>query len=209
MDKDESMDVSTQIYLDGARLDYEDTESDATLGDLVKAVEGEMKVLKRIISVLEINGEEKVEWRTDKMMSTNLSDFKELKFATSSFEEFASRAISTLQEYIKVMVENTRASVAVLRKGEGYKPELFLSIIEGVSQIMNSVDELSRGMTILDVNTFKEDPSGYYAPLLKHMEALEEARTGGDSLLIADILEYEILPILGDMDEKLFHSGEA
>jgi hypothetical protein len=209
MANDKENSALTCIYLDGVRLDYEDTEDDATLGSLVKAIEDKMISSKRILSGLLVEGEEKVEWRTDEMLSTNLSKFKELKLESSSFEEFASRAISTLQEYIKVMLENIKASVTVLRRGETNSPELFLSILEGIAQIMSSVDELSRGMTILDVNTFKEDPSVYYAPLLKHMEALEEARAGGDSLLIADIMEYEILPILSDMDEKLFHSGTA
>lgn len=209
MSDDKEGSALTCIFLDGVRLDYEDTERDATLGNLVKAIEDEMISAKRIVSGLEVDGEGRADWRVDELMAANLSDFKELKLITASFEEFASRAVSTLQEYILVMKENVKASVSVLRRGEGYKPELFLSIIEGISQIMNSVDELSRGMAVLDVNTFKENPSVYYAPLLKNMEELEQARTGGDTLLIADILEYEILPILGDMDEKLFHSGKS
>ncbi|VAV85548.1 hypothetical protein MNBD_DELTA01-342 [hydrothermal vent metagenome] len=207
MGKDKAVDGLTLIYLDGARLDYEDTESDATLGDLVKAIEGEMQSLKRIVSELAIDGEDCEHWRTEELMAGKLADFKELKFVTGSFEDFVVKAVDTLQEYIKVMRENIGASVAVLRRGEGYKPELLISIIEGIVQIMTSIDELSRGMSKMGVNTFKENPSVYYAPLLKHMEDLEAARGGGDSLLVADILEYEILPILGDMDEKLFHSG--
>lgn len=209
MTNDTEASALTQIYLDGTRLDYEDTEDDATLENLVKAIEEEMRSEKRIVSGLEIDGEPRDNWRTVELMSSNLKDFKELKLLTLSFDEFASIAVSTLQEYIKVMKENTNVSVAVLRRGEGGSPELFVSIIEGISQIMSSVDELSRGMSVLDVNTFKEDPSVYYGPLLKNMEELERARNGGDTLLTADILEYEILPILEDMDKKLFHSGEA
>ena len=75
MDKEKGGDEPAQIYLDGARLDYEDTESDATLGDLVKAVEDEMQALKRIVSELAIDGEAREHWRTEEFMSSKLSDY--------------------------------------------------------------------------------------------------------------------------------------
>ncbi len=38
-----------RIYLDGTLLDYEDTDRDATVGDLVEAVEKEIRGMKRLI----------------------------------------------------------------------------------------------------------------------------------------------------------------
>jgi len=209
MDKDNEDSLLTRIFLDEMLIDYTDTENDAVVGDLVGAIEAELKSQKRIVSGLKIESEPLLHWRSEDFMARKLSDFKELSFISEGFDEFAAAAVGTLQEYIKVMVENTGASVAVIRRGGGLKPELLVSIFEGLVQIMATIDELSRGMAVMGIRTFKEDPLAYYAPLLEQMEELEQARSRGDSLVVADILEYEILPILADMDDKLFHSGQV
>ncbi len=199
----------TLIFLDETLIDYTDTENNAVVADLVGAIEQEMKSQKRVVSELKVDSEPHLDWRSDEFMARKLSEFKELKFTSSSFDEFAASAVGTLQEYIKVMKENTRASVAVIRRGSGLKPELLLSILDGLVQIMATINELSRGVAVMGIKTFKEDPLIYYSPLLKHMEELEQARSLGDSLVVADILEYEILSMLEDMDQKLFHSGTS
>ncbi len=209
MDKDNEGSFLTKIFLDEMLIDYTDTENDAVVGDLVGAIENEMRSQKRIVSELEIDSEPLLYWRSEDFMSRKLSDFKELRFTSEGFDEFVASAVGILQEYLKVMVENIGASVAVIRRGSGLKPELMVSIFEGLVQIMGTIDELSRGAAVMGTQTFKEDPLVYYAPLLKQMEALEQARSRGDSLVVADILEYEILPILADMEGKLFHTGEA
>ncbi len=201
--------VLTLIFLDETLIDYTDTENNAVVGDLVGAIEQEMKSQKRIVSELKVDSEPYLHWRSDDFMARKLSEFKELKFTSSSFDEFVASAVGTLQEYIKVMMENTGASVAVIRRGSGLQPQLLVSILDGLVQIMATIDELSRGMAVMGVKTFKEDPLIYYTPLLKHMEELEQARSLGDSLVVADVLEYEILPMLEDMDLKLFHSGTS
>ncbi len=199
----------TLIFLDETLIDYTDTENNAVVADLVGAIEQEMKSQKRVVSELKVDSEPHLDWRSDEFMARKLSEFKELKFTSSSFDEFAASAVGTLQEYIKVMKENTRASVAVIRRGSGLQPELLLSILDGLVQIMATINELSRGVAVMGIKTFKEDPLIYYSPLLKHMEELEQARSLGDSLVVADILEYEILSMLEDMDQKLFHSGTS
>jgi len=209
MTRDRRDPLLTLIFLDETLIDYTDTENNAVVEDLVGAIEQEMKPQKRIVSELKVDSEPYLHWRSDEFMARKLSDFKELKFTSNSFEEFAASAVGTLQEYIKVMKENTGASVAVIRRGSGLKPELLVSILDGLVQIMATIDELSRGMAVMGIKTFKEDPLAYYTPLLQHMEDLEQGRSLGDSLVVADILEYEILPMLEDMDQKLFHSGTS
>ena len=55
------------------------------------------------------------------------------------------------------------------------------------------------------MDLFRENPAQYFNPVIRGLEELREARDGRDSVASADILEYELKPLIDDMEENLFH----
>ncbi len=198
-----------RIYLDGTLLDYEDTDRDATVGDLVEAVEKEIRGMKRLIRDLWADGSKVEHWRITDLPTRPLSEFGELKLVTDSYEAFGAHAVYTIQEYIGVIKTNIDTVVKMIRLGEGAVEECLASIFDGLKEVSGTLNELSRYASSQSMDIFKEPPTGLYEPLLKHLEVLEEARSSGDTLLVADTLEYELRPFIEYMDKRLFHSSRA
>ncbi|GEM_PF-2447467 len=198
-----------RIYLDGTLLDYEDTDRDATVGDLVEAVEKEIRGMKRLIRDMWADGRKVEHWRITDLPAKPLSEFEELKLLTDSYEAFGAHAVDTIQEYIGVIKTNIDTVVKMIRLGEGAVEEYLASIFDGLKEVSGTLNELSRYALSQSMDIFKEPPTGLYEPLLKHLEVLEDARSSGDPLLVADTLEYELRPFIEDMDKRLFHSSRA
>ena len=198
-----------RIYLDGTLLDYEDTDRDATVGDLVEAVEKEIRGMKRLIRDLWADGSKVEHWRITDLPTRPLSEFGELKLVTDSCEAFAAYAVDTVQEYIGVIQTNIDAVASMIRLGEDAVEEYLVSIFNGLKEVSVTLNELSKYASSLGIDVFKEPPSGFYTPLMEYMESLDKARTSCDMLLVADILEYELSPFLKNMEDRLFHGGDA
>lgn len=194
----------TVILLDGAELDIEDSQGDSTVGDLVNLVEDAMRESKRFVLELTIDGEEQGDWRNGEMLDTPLSSLKEVRIGSAPLNALMLEGLDTVSEYITLIKDTISGHVGELR--QGVAPENPLSFIfSEINQIITTIDLLSKGGGKLKVDVFKSDPSVHYEGLIGHLESLKEAEDKGDSVLVADLLEYELTPYLEMIEECLFH----
>jgi hypothetical protein len=194
----------TEIYLDDARLDYEDTEEDSTVGELIVAVEGQLRGLRRFVLELSIDGEKRDDWRGSALLEKKLARFEELKFVSASVETVALEGIDVLQQYMKVIAENIAECVKGIRLGGDVDEPLLTSVTGGMSEVVKTMNALTKGGGSYNMDLFREDPANFYKPVLDCLEAMQEARLSGDSVLLADVLEHELAPLIDEISSKIF-----
>jgi hypothetical protein len=81
---------------------------------------------------------------------------------------------------------------------------LFSAIFEGLAEVLKTAVALTRGAGRYRIDLFREDPSVFYKPLMERLEELDSARSAKDTVLMADILEYELVPLITGLEEKAF-----
>ncbi len=189
------------IYLNGIRLDFEDTGNDSTVGDLVTAVEKDLKGSKACITAVSVDGAPIGDYRLDPVLKRGLSGCREVRLSASTFEASALEGVDILKEYIKVTRENIASCVHEIRLGGGGG---FNPILQALVEIIKTMNALFMWDRKHNLSIFKENPEQYYAPLLKHLESVNSASETGDMVSIADILEYEIAPVMEGMEKDLW-----
>ncbi len=193
-----------EVTLDGEKLDFDDSENDSTVGELLKAVEKELKPLRRFIQDIRLDGQPAPEWRTAAGLRSLIYKFSEISIETGSVEAAALEGLDTVEGYIKVIKEEINACVRDSRVGNPEAEKRFNSLFEGLVEVVKTIEALSGCADAFDIKLFRENPENFYLPLLKNLEALKDARNSGDPVLVADMLEYELTPFLDGMESRIF-----
>lgn len=193
------------VYLDDVKLDFEDRGSGSTIGELIEAVERDLTGHRRFVMELWVDGERQPEWRGSQMLKRPLSTHSDFKLKTASMEEVALEGLDLVQEYIRVTRENIALCAGDIRVGAKTADAVFASIFDSLVEIVKTIDALARGGEKYRMDLFKENPASYFSPIIRCLEALKDAKEAGDTVTVADILEYELQPFLEEMEEKLFH----
>ncbi|MBI5237621.1 MAG: hypothetical protein HY887_04280 [Deltaproteobacteria bacterium] len=191
----------TDVFIDDMKLDFEDTGNDAAVGELITAVEKEIKGLRRFIK--EVSADNESLSGRGAFSKQRVSGYKEIRIKTMPFDQFALESHETLHEYVRHITDNIKSCISVVR-GKGSYEGAFTNIFEGLIEVTRTMESLSTGSRAYDIEIFKEDPALYYEEILRNIEALKGARDADDTVLLADILEYETIPLLERVEEKLF-----
>ncbi|MBI5811026.1 MAG: hypothetical protein HZB21_07565 [Deltaproteobacteria bacterium] len=191
----------TDVFIDDMKLDFEDTENDVTVGELISAIEKDIKAARRFIRDVSADGESLS--GTGAFSKYKVSGYKEIRIKTTPFGQFALESHETIHEYVRHITDSIKSCISVVR-GKGSYEDAFTNIFEGLIEITKTMDALSTGSRAYNIEIFKDDPARYYEEILKNIEALKGARDADDTVLLADILEYETIPLLERMEEKLF-----
>ena len=195
----------TEVYLDGVRLEFEDSGSGSTIKELIDTIENDLSGLRRFVMELWIDGEMLQEWRGSRVLNRPLSIYNDFKLKTASMEEVALEGLDLVQEYIKVTRDNIDACVNDLRVGNGRADAVLSSVFDGFVEIVKTIDALARGGEKYRMDLFRENPATYFNPVIRGLDELREASESRDSITAADVLEYELKPLLEEMDSNLFH----
>ena len=199
----------TEVYLDDTKLDYEDTEKDSTVGDLVAELEKELKSHRRFILELWVDGELRDQWRGSGLLEEKLINFKELRIASVSIESVVLKGIDVLHQSFELMAENIVKCVQSVRQSGNLDNPLITSVTGGLTEAVNTLNELRKGAGGYDMALFRQDPARFYKPVLDCLEAINEARSSGDSVLLADVFEHELAPLVGEILSALFSGDRA
>lgn len=201
--------MMTEIYLDGKKLDVEDAEGTSTVKELVDALEKELLELRLCIMDMRVNGERLSGWRDDPILHKPISEYSDFRFTTVHVEALGYCGMETLKEYIRYIRDNIPACSTDLRMGRKSAEGLFESIFEGLIEILKTMDALTRGVGRYDIDLFKETPAACCKSIMERLEGLNSARSSNDMVLTADILEYELAPLVAEMEERAFRRHTA
>jgi len=199
----------TEVYLDDAKLDFTGVSITSTVGDIVDAVESDLKPMRRFIMELWVDGKnEGASWKDAMAINEPVKRYGELRLFTSGIDNMVLQGIYTVGEYITFILELTLNLTEGLRCGSGEIDNHLGAIIESTGEMVRTMDALYKCGLVYGIDVFKENPLSYYEAILQNMSALKDARLALDNVLLADILEYEFAPLLKKMEGKVFSRGD-
>jgi len=198
--------MKTNVYIDGAPIDFEDTEGTSTLGDLVGAVEGQIRTIRRYVDGVSIDGRPLTGWRAAGPLGSPLGGHNEVRLQTASFDEVAAEAASTLGEYAGVIKKNIEVCVASLRRGGPAGAE-FTSVAEGSIELVKTIEALAKASGAYGGSQFRSDPLECCSSVMNSLESLKAAGQNADSVWMADILEYELSEALTEVEFLITPQG--
>lgn len=194
----------TDIYLDNSKIDFEDTERDATIGELLTGIDAELRAGRRFVNKLLIDGEEQIDFRSDSVASVLILGCKEVKLFSDTVEAIALKGVDVIERYLNVVLENIDKCVKAFRAGGADVGASSVIVIDGMTEIAKTMHELTKGGQNYDITIFRTDPAVYYKRILESLEALNKAKDSTDSVLMADTFEYELRELVVEMLGALF-----
>ncbi len=195
----------TEIYLNETKLDFTDKDKNANISDLIKELEKELHKQKQIISSVEIDGIKISEWHSKEIGESLLSEKNLIKIQTTTMNEFFLSSLEHSREYLDVIKTNTGNIVKWLRSGaEEFGQFILAKMLDDINEWIKTVSSLNKMAVSEGISLFKEDPSKYYSLILKNMEEIKNAQDNQDMVLLGDILEYEVVPLLEKIGNEMF-----
>lgn len=198
----------TEIYLDETKLDFTDEDKKATIFDLVKELEKELHKEKQIVASIEIDGKEISDWHSKEIAELLLSEKNIIKVHTSTMNEFFLSSLEHSKEYLNTIKSNVKNIVQRLRAGnEEFAQFILAKAMDDIKEWVKTVCSVNKGAASNGIILFKQDPAKYYSLILKNMEEIKKAQDNQDMVLLGDLLEYEVLPLLEEIGKEMF--GES
>jgi len=197
-----------EVYLDGNRIDFVDDRNDATIGELMAAIETELKDHRRFVFELWVDGEKVEKTSDDDLLSSPISLFSDFEFKTVSIESLALEGVDTVQEYLRVIRENLDDCVEEMRRGGPNVEVLLRAITEGIVEVIKTTDALLKGVEKYSIELFRENPARYYKSLLKFLDTITDAANTGDSIMVSDTLAYELKPLIEEIESTIFYKAD-
>ena len=192
------------VFLDGSRVDYVDTRDDATIGELMVVIEARLSDLRRFILELWIDGRKLDDSQRMEFLSQPISGFTDFEFKTVSIESLALEGVDMVQKYIHTIRDNARECVRGIRLDKGDVEGSLSAVMEAVVDLVKTMDALIKGVEKYSIVLFKESPLRYFNPLLKVIDQMADDSTSGDLRAVAEALDYEVAPLMDEMERTLF-----
>jgi len=166
------------------------------LGNLISSINREMAEAGKVVSTLRINGEEFFGDENELVLRGDMGPTR-IEITTDTPSNLAMQTLASGQEYIEDMRDFLLKTVDMFRTGQEQKAkEYFLESVEGLQWLVKMVGYISQILRI-DFKSMLYDG----ASLSKSVDELNQifldiisAQEHADSVLIADLLEYELAP---------------
>lgn len=183
-----------KVYLNDRELD--ENFKSVSLPDLLIKIKGslENQILKQIfVNEVEVNEKYLKESLLDK------KDIDEIRFVTQKTEDLIEETLKEADEYLPKLREGVLNTAKKFRNDESKKANnKYQNILKGIEWY---IDVINKIISILD----EEELYNKYQKLVKRMnEQLTKVMTAynkDDIVLVADILEYEIVEFIDEFKE--------
>jgi hypothetical protein len=174
-----------KIYLNDKELDNE--YRFLTLPELLESVKDDIE--NRILKQILVNGTEVEEkYLSEKLIDKE--DIQVIKFVTQRTDELIKGTLNQIDEYLHKLKDGIEETVDLFRTGETNKAnKMYQQIIEGLDWYIQVTTKI---LSLLNTEGLKKKGNNKLNDLNEILGEIMEAQENEDTVLIADILEYEI-----------------
>ncbi len=192
-----------KIYVNGE--EETGTYPAATLGELLDSILQCKPELGNFYSRVSLNQEE-VAPDSESIRETPVAKIETLETEISSLPQIVNKNLANIQAYLGKLIPGIERAAGLFRSGDEKEAnQFFIHIIDGMdwfSQVVESLEkavDLIPGSRRLDEGQVK----GRQEKLVTLVQQMEEANKNKDWVLLADLLEYEILPYYNEWQALL------
>lgn len=176
-----------------------------TLGELLDHILAKEPAQGNFFSKIRLNDEE-VSSDSPEIRQTPVSQIETLETEIASLREILEKNVANARDYLKRLLPGIQKAADLFRSGsEQEANKFFLNIIDGmgwfaeVMETIAKVNDLQTEAVVLDGKNFQARQE----KLMEWTEQMIEANKNNDWVLLADLLEYEILPYYSEWDACL------
>ncbi len=203
------------ITVDGNKHEM-GVEKDQTLGHVYQKLVDSLTQSRKVITSVEVNGEHLSGGRIWNFASSPISEIQDLDLLTRDLADMVRDTMGYSDRHLELLCHETEKTATMFRLGEELEAQERLGIcISGLQWFLKALSAL-RGMMKLDFNSLPLKDTTVEAGLEEFVPVVEnllEAQSDGDVILLADLLEYEMIPrltlwrsALPELEENLYKS---
>jgi len=166
-----------------------------TLGDLLLHIEKEGVPQGNVVRTIKINGQESSP-DSPEAQKTPLSEIATLEVEISTLSDIINKNIENADAYLIRLIPGIEKSVELFRMGnEQEANKFFINIIDGIDWLSQVLDMILTAKAISPETVFDgKSIQDRRARLVDLTQQMVDANKNQDWVLLADLLEYEILP---------------
>ena len=166
-----------------------------TLGDLVLHIEKEGMAQGKVVRSIQIDGKESSP-DASATRKTPLSEIETLEIEISTLSDIVNKNIENADAYLIRLIPGIEKSVELFRMGnEQEANKFFINIIDGIDWLSQVLDMILAAKAISPDTVFDgKSIQDRRASLVDFTQQMVDANKNQDWVLLADLLEYEILP---------------
>ena len=177
-----------------------------TLGDLLLHIEKEGLPQGNVVRSIKIDGEESSP-DSPEAQKTPLSEIATLEVEISTLSDIINKNIENADAYLIRLIPGIEKSVELFRMGnEQEANKFFINIIDGIDWLSQVLDMILTAKAISPDTVFDgKSIQDRRASLVGLTQQMVDANKNQDWVLLADLLEYEILPYYQEWSNLLPH----
>ena len=177
-----------------------------TLGDLLSHIETKGVAQGNVIRSKKINGQESSA-DSSVVRKTPFSEIKILEIEISTLSGIINKNIDNADAYLIRLIPGIEKSVELFRMGnEQEANKFFINIIDGIDWLSQVLDMILAAKAISPDTVFGgKSIQDRRTSLVGFTQQMVDANKNQDWVLLADLLEYEILPYYQEWSELLPH----
>ena len=177
-----------------------------TLGDLLLHIEKEGVPQGNVVRSIKIDGE-KSSPDSPEAQKTPLSEIATLEVEISTLSDIINKNIENADAYLIRLIPGIEKSVELFRVGnEQEANKFFINIIDGMDWLSQVLDMILTAKAISPDTVFDgKSIQDRRASLVGLTQQMVDANKNQDWVLLADLLEYEILPYYQEWSNLLPH----
>ena len=166
-----------------------------TLGDFLLHIEKVGLVQGNVVRSIKLNGHES---SPDSKVNRNmrLSEIETLEIEVTNLSDIVDKNIENADAYLMKLIPGIEKSVELFRMGnEQEANKFFINIIDGIDWLSQVLDMILAAKAISPDTVFDgKSIQDRRASLVDFTQQMVDANKNQDWVLLADLLEYEILP---------------
>lgn len=187
-----------KIEADGVVIQIEIT-NEMLLGSLFQQLKSHISVQNKIITDLNLDGEELTQERQKELANTKAINYKSLKLATVDVNETSLRVLNDLRNQLGNLDSVLEQAHLQISRGDTQNALKTLQVcFEFWQTLLRGVDHITI-LKSIDLSQFVIDGEGGFAILQKLIQAFSrfnDAFKKQDIVLMADITQFELRPLV-------------
>ncbi|MBE9531906.1 MAG: hypothetical protein IME98_03780 [Proteobacteria bacterium] len=197
----------TELYIDDNKIEYEDTDNNSTVGDFIREVEKELFDVKQLIIGVEVDGDPAEDIYARELLDSPVAEHKEVRLSTAPLKVLLDEGIKVCNQYIPHIKGAIGVIIETLRAGKNDESfSLMPGLFDALNEFVRTLAVINSNVVRFNLPLFKEPPTETYEGLVAHLGEMLTARDSGDLILVGDLLEYEITPIIIKLEKLLLES---
>lgn len=184
-----------QIFLDGIDVSKKyinDNTNFIDLNDILKKIEENLKRFDKLFKEIKING-----MSIDDFINENQhSEVSILEITSTTQEEIIEESIETAKVYLPRLKDGLHEIVKLFHEGKDQEAvSLFVTAVDGLEWF----NSFLKGMQLANLETDSKKITNYPQIMKDLLSAWERQ----DFLLVSDIIEYELIPLIEEKIETI------